>query len=96
MHDGESHYQYLMRKKREAAEEAEFQKQAAREEAARVREEKLQEEWDYRQRLEEEYADGAEGGNGDGDGDGAMGDLENMAAGSDGSRSRSYSSDEEE
>lgn len=83
LHDGESHYQYLMRKKREEAEEVELKRQDARDEMARKREAKLQDEWDYRQRLEDEHAERS------GDNDGAINDLENMAAGSGGSRSDS-------
>lgn len=89
--DGESHYQYLMRKKREEAEEAELRRLDARDEQARLREEKLQADWDYRKRLEDEQYGAQEGE--EGDEDDAMNDLENMAAGSDdsGSRSGSYS-----
>ena len=53
--DGESHYQYLMRKKREAAYDEELKKEEAREDQARLREEKMLEDMEYRQRLNDEY-----------------------------------------
>lgn len=55
IHDGESEYQYLMRKKREEAYEEELLKEEAREEQARLREEKFIEQEEYRRQLEEEY-----------------------------------------
>jgi len=55
IHDGESQYQYLMRKKREEAYEEELRKEEAREEQARLREEKILEDMEYRQRLNDEY-----------------------------------------
>jgi len=54
-HEGESHYQYLMRKKREAAEEEQYRKEEDRMERERLREEKMIEDMEYRQRLEEEH-----------------------------------------
>ena len=55
IHEGESHYQYLMRKKREEAEEKMLEKEAEKEERWRAREDKYEAEQAYRERLEDEY-----------------------------------------
>ncbi len=55
VHEGESHYQYVMRKKREEAEDEMLAKDQEREERFEARERKRQEDEEYRQRLEEEH-----------------------------------------
>lgn len=55
VHEGESHYQYVTRKRREEAEDKMLERERQREERWEERERQREEEMEYRQRLEEEY-----------------------------------------